>query len=371
MKCRCLPDQSGTTTVVDHIRLFPRHEKVRWENRVHEQILPSIRALAHAEKIQEEVVRWENVEIQHTGYQDAALRGRKLERDLRLLQMELAEQPEHPYTLFNLGSVFHELGRHQEALRYLEHSLKASKEPTSITRKVYALIAACLRDLGRHKEALQTCQRGQQVCPGDPELLFSEALLREQTGDEAGAEACWQRLVTLKPGRHFASVTTGLTTFKARHNLAMLYRRQKRLREAEVQWRLAVATAAEFIPAWRGLANVLLSQERWAEVEPVRSALAQHGATLEATVLPARVLLGQKDYDGAKAILLPLVEAHPEVVYPWEILSHVYLQEGKDLHAAERVLHKVLELDPNNPDARNNLTVLLRQSGTGPTSTVP
>jgi tetratricopeptide (TPR) repeat protein len=276
------------------------------------------------------------------------------------LQLELAEQPEHPYTLFNLGSVFHELGRHQEALGYLEHSLNASKEPTSITRKVFALIAACQRDLGRHQEALQTCQRGQQVCPGDPELLFSEALLREQTGDEAGAEACWQRLVTLKPGRHFASVTTGLTTFKARHNLAMLYRRQKRLREAEVQWWLAVEADPTFLPCWRGLASVLLSQERWAELEPVRSALEQHGAGLEAAVLPARVRLGQKDYDGARAILLPLVEVHPEVVYPWEILSHVFLQEGKDPAAAERVLRKILELDPNNPDAKNNLAVLLR-----------
>jgi hypothetical protein len=62
--------------------------------------------------------------------------------------------------------------------------------------------------------------------------------------------------------------------------------------------------------------------------------------------------------DGARAILLPLVEAHPTVVYPREILSHVCLQEGKDPATAERVLRKILELDPNNPDAKNNLTVL-------------
>src|SRR5262249_3911812 len=46
MKCVCLPDPvSNSTTVVDHVRLFRNHPRLRWEYRVHEQILPAVRRL--------------------------------------------------------------------------------------------------------------------------------------------------------------------------------------------------------------------------------------------------------------------------------------------------------------------------------------
>ena len=48
-----------------------------------------------------------------------AAQERKLERDLRLLQLELAERPEHPFTLFNLGMTHVHSGRFAEAADYL------------------------------------------------------------------------------------------------------------------------------------------------------------------------------------------------------------------------------------------------------------
>ena len=45
VKCSCDPGPNGDggQTVVDHIRLFPLREDVRWTYRVHEQILPALR----------------------------------------------------------------------------------------------------------------------------------------------------------------------------------------------------------------------------------------------------------------------------------------------------------------------------------------
>jgi hypothetical protein len=45
------------------------------------------------------------------------------------------------------------------------------------------------------------------------------------------------------------------------------------------------------------------------------------------------------------------------------ILSHVYLQEGRDWPAAERALRDILALDPGHGEARRNLAVLLRDRG--------
>jgi glycosyltransferase involved in cell wall biosynthesis len=171
MKCVCLPDpQSGVATVVDHVRLFRRLPGICWEFRVHEQVLPSIRA-------QGGEVRWTDVVVHHTGYQDRPLRARKLQRDLRLLQLEMADQPDHPFVQFNLGSIYHELGRPDEALPALRRSLAGSQPADSIVRKLYALMAGCHRALGRRDEALAVCRKGLEVCPDDHELLFVQGTL--------------------------------------------------------------------------------------------------------------------------------------------------------------------------------------------------
>ncbi len=100
VRCACDPGPNGDggQTVVDHIRLFPVREDVRWTYAVHEQILPALRRVNVP-------VRWTDVTVRHTGYSDPALRERKLQRDSKILEAELAERPGDPFVLFNLGSI--------------------------------------------------------------------------------------------------------------------------------------------------------------------------------------------------------------------------------------------------------------------------
>src|SRR5262249_41866180 len=203
MKCVCLTGPAGgAPTTVDHVRLFRRHPGLRWQYRVHEQILPALRQL-QAE------VRWSDVAIHHTGYRDPNLRRHKLERDLRLLRLEDAEHPNDPFTLFNLGCIYNELGQPAEAAGYLRRSLGSSRRRDSIVRKLYALLGRCERALGKPDEALAASIEGRRHYPDDTELLFQEALVRRERGDAAGAEACLLRLLTTHEGPHFASVDAG------------------------------------------------------------------------------------------------------------------------------------------------------------------
>src|SRR5205807_240934 len=117
MRCLCVPDPvTGLGSTVDHVRLFPNHPQLRWTYRVHEQILPAVRALGWQ-------IRYADVLIQHTGYLDASLRRQKQERDLRLLRLEDAEHPNDPFTLFNLSMISHNLGEDRNALTYCDRSL--------------------------------------------------------------------------------------------------------------------------------------------------------------------------------------------------------------------------------------------------------
>ncbi len=155
VRCSCDPgpDGAGGDTVVDHIRLFPLIEGVRWTYRVHEQILPALKRAGVP-------VEWTDITVRHTGYSDRSLRFRKLERDCRILREELAERPDDPFTLFNLGSIAIERTEWNEALGYLKRSLAGSAPTDSIVRKLYALIARSYQMLRDYPAALASCAEG-------------------------------------------------------------------------------------------------------------------------------------------------------------------------------------------------------------------
>ncbi len=217
VKCACDPgeDGSGGETVVDHIRLFPVGEAIRWTYRVHEQILPALRRAGVP-------VRWTDLTVRHTGYADRALRARKLVRDARILREELEERPDDPFVLFNLGAIAIERQEWRESLGLLRRSLERSAPTDSITRKLFALIARAHQMLGEPREALAACTAGLGHDPDDAELLFRAAVIRRNTGDAKGARRCWERILTLRRPQEFASLDQGIYGHLTRRNLAAL-----------------------------------------------------------------------------------------------------------------------------------------------------
>jgi GT2 family glycosyltransferase/tetratricopeptide (TPR) repeat protein len=362
MKCRCMPDpETGTATVVDHVRLFRNRPDVRWQYRVHEQILPGVRRVGGE-------VRTTDIVIQHVGYLDAGLRGRKQERDVRLLELDLAQHPDDPFILFNLGWSYEELRKPAEALPLLRRSLALSHPADSIVRKAYTLVMECHRQLGQPEEALTVCQEGRRYYPDDAQLLFQEALLCRELGDPAGAEGCFLRLLETNEGPHFASVAEGLRGHKARHNLAIVYHEQGRLAEAEAQWKAALDEQQSFTPSWLGLGELYLAQARFRELDLVIAQLegraSGNGDAVAVSALRARRHIALKEFSAARNILEEAIDLKPGATYLWIVLSHALLQEGKDWERAEEALRTVLQLDPGNAEARNNLAILLAHAST-------
>jgi tetratricopeptide (TPR) repeat protein len=369
-----LKNRSGhgrDATTVDQVRLFRNHPDARWEYRVHEQILPALRRAGFA-------LHFTDIVIHHAGYQDPALTRRKLERNLRLLLLEQAEQPDDPFTLFNLGWAHAELGRPAEALPHLLRSLERSQPGDSIVRKLYALVAGCHRRLGRPAEALAACRLGRVHYPDDEELLLLQGSLHAEQGDAAGAEACWRRLPDgAGPGAApagaglpplgdgaFRSVPEGLRGRLARHCLAGLCRAQGRDAEAEAHWRAALDDDPSFLPAVVGLAELFLARGRWDDLEQAADRLAQEpDGACEAAVFRARGLLARRDFPAARRLLDETAARFPRALPPRVVLTHVLLQEGGDPAAAERALREVLDRDPSQAESWRNLAVLLRHQG--------
>ncbi len=354
IRLHSLPDPvSGAALVVDQAKLFRNDPRLRWEYRVHEQIVPGILRLGG-------VTRQTDIVIHHHGYQDPRLRRRKLERNRRLLLLDQAERPDDPLILFNLATLHLDLGQPAEAVTFLQRGLERTPASYSLMPRLHSLLTCGLYRLGRKEEALASCRRGRASFPEEGELLFWEAQLLSETGDERGAEASWRRLLSQSAGPALASLDPGIHGYKTRHQLALLCHRQGRVQDAEQLWREAIAERPDFMPAWLGLAELYLSVGREAVLAAELSRLETQASTREvATLLRARVHLARREYTSARALLEEAVQSSRQLLWARLLLGQTLMQEGRDRDAAMRVLREVLALDPNQPEARLLLGRLL------------
>lgn len=248
VRVRCPgPKAEDPVTVVDHIKLIRNDPRIRFEGRIHEQVLPSIRRLGGE-------VRWTDIFVTHTGYDHSPEgQSRKLERDLHLLHLELTERPGHPFTLFNLGMTYADVGRNEEAVGYLRQAIDASGPNDSQLRKAYALLVSALERAGRRADAWATCAEGLGLFPLDTELRFRQGLLFQADGRFTEAARAYEDILSRPDGQHFNSVVAGLDSYLTRHNLALVYESQGRFGKAEEQWRKIIDQAPGYAAAHEGL----------------------------------------------------------------------------------------------------------------------
>ncbi|HEV2473184.1 MAG TPA: glycosyltransferase, partial [Chthonomonadales bacterium] len=244
------PPGAYTEMVVDHVKLYRNLPELKWEHRIHEQILNSIY------KAGGEVAR-SNVFVDHTNY-DYSAQGqeRKRNRDLPLLDLDEADDPSDPFAKFNKGMTFYHLKRYPEAIESLNQSLALSKPWESTVRKVYALLAGCRLELGDMDNARLALEEGLMLFERDPELLFRMASLYHRLGDLPAAERAYRKLRTDGAQGHLDSIDRSILTYKACHNLGIICQQMGRLAEAEAEYRAALGFLPTFEPSLAALRNL-------------------------------------------------------------------------------------------------------------------
>jgi glycosyltransferase involved in cell wall biosynthesis len=260
------PDPMGSSTAVDQIRLFRNRPDVRWEYRIHEQILLSIRRTNAS-------VRASGIVIDHSGYEDPDLRQRKLVRNTRLLELAYAEKPDDPIIAFNLAWVYQKSSQLEQARSLLELCKRQLSPQVSIVPKVYRLLAQTLERLNRADEALETFNAGRKLFPRDVDLLLYHGLMLRKAKDFDAAEKCFRTILTVPPGNYPVGLDLGLRGYKTRNALAELYFEQRRFDEAETEWKAAVDEQPAFGPGWVGLAEIEAARGRKKEAQGILSRL--------------------------------------------------------------------------------------------------
>ena len=269
MRCLCLEKPGGVEGIFfEHVRLFRNHPQIRWQYRIHEQILPAIRRLGGHECPSDVV-------IHHEGYHDSTLGQHKSERNLRLLLKENAENPDDPFVLFNLGVSYQMLGRLPQAVPFWQRGLAIDPATNDYAAKMFSLLAQALFALGNPAESLKVSQAGRVRYPKSMELLFTESIIETALGHPQEAENCLLGILQFAPGQLPSGEESAIRSYKARNNLAYLYFELGRFSDAEHHWRIVLADRPACEPAWTGLAKLYAVQGRSCDLDLLRDTLGK------------------------------------------------------------------------------------------------
>lgn len=247
-------------SVVDHVKLFPNRPDLRFEHRIHEQILPALRRAGLD-------VRFSDLYVTHQNY-DRSDEGqaKKRRRDYHLLELDLKDRPEHPFVLFNLGMTYlYATKEYELAAHYLRRSLDHSHPADSIVRKAYAMLGTARICQGEWEAAIRANEEGRGYYPHDAELLFQAGQVYQQLDRFEAARRCLEQLTEGVEDEHYRSVDVGLRTYRGRHELALLFRRMGDASHCEAVLREIAGHQPSYLTAQVDLAETILLQGRKAE----------------------------------------------------------------------------------------------------------
>jgi GT2 family glycosyltransferase/tetratricopeptide (TPR) repeat protein/2-polyprenyl-3-methyl-5-hydroxy-6-metoxy-1,4-benzoquinol methylase len=357
------PGPSGElydVTAVDHVKLFRNFLGLSFEFRMHEQIVPSIRR-AHGR------IEWTDLFVVHSGY-DHSPEGqkRKLARDLRLLEMDLRENPGHPFVLFNLGMTYDSVGEYGQAVKWLRQCVANSQSSESHLAKAYSLLVHSLSQMGAGEAALQECGRGLHLFPLDTELRFRCAMVLHELGQLKESAEAYEDLLANVEDRNFSSMDQGLRGFKTRQNLAIVYEEIGELAKAVEQWHAIVHEVPEYRPGWLGLGELLIRMQQWEEARQIGESLEHDGRfAAEGSILLARAAIGQGRTSEAREVFENAISRNGHDLDLLQAYGQ-FLFEQVDPIEAVPVLQRILHINPGEPATWHNLgTARMRQKQYG------
>lgn len=178
------------------LRIFPNHRGVRFTGRIHEQAIPSI----NENRIP---VSTCDATIVHHGYTEPAATRAKFLRNIRLLEMDLADNPDDVAALYFLARTYAGLGNAEEvqgALSYYDRIIELARDNPAIRsdrtfRDMIIDKSKLLSDLGRKEEAISLMVEHRSLCAEFP--LFHH-FLGQLYVESKDYEKAFEELLPLK-----------------------------------------------------------------------------------------------------------------------------------------------------------------------------
>jgi tetratricopeptide (TPR) repeat protein len=320
--------EDGTAITHDALRVFRNRPEYRFEGRIHEQIAHRLPSYV-PERMERTTVR-----VEHYGYL-GAVRGAKdkVNRNLELLERQVAEGVDTPFLHFNLGSEYLSIGDAGRALPSFTRAWKTIAGDERIGRYGFApalgeRYVKSLRMVGRFDDVATAGDEVLAAFPGFTDIVLEQGLAAGAAGDLDRAETLLRRCIEMGDGPSRYSAAVGCGTYRALVPLAEVLRRRGSLEEAEATLRASLEEHPGFLGA----------------VEPYASALLRRGVPAAEVVATVHALVA---------------DATPGVRF----LLAVALSEAGAPAEAEAELRALLAAQPGNAQARVALAETLLVQG--------
>lgn len=340
------------TQLLTHERLFRRHADIRWRGRVHEQLSPG------PTDLQYETI-WINIRIDHLGYQSATLKQRKCQRNVRLLRMDYAVDPDDPNTLLHLAMEEAALGRTATARSLLQRLLDREQTAAVNWKCAYKLLAELALHDGQPEEALTLLARGLARFPLDGTLRFKQAEILFELRRTSAAQAVLEQIIAGPDScQHFGSPAE-LRERLAPRKLAEVHMAQG---EHDLALPLLQAVLAAFPTdtlAWYALGGIYSFRGDADQLDAVCQRLHQcPEGSYFAGVLLAIWYLDRLVLGPAAELVDWLIAELPQAPLPRMLRCRLLALQGAPLAAHMQACRDVLRLDPANQEAKHMQTVL-------------
>ncbi len=184
-------------------RMFPRHPQLRFERRIHEQILPSARRLGMRMEPHHEVV------ICHKGYADPATVRKKARRNVDMLLTEYENTGPDPVMALEIADSYKMLGENDAAVQWYSTVLSipgAAHAWPQIVSSAHLGLGTALNQQHRFREAIEAFTKACEYIPDRPDALYGLAVAHEMCGEYVVAAAYLTRIPSVTPRAYNVSI---------------------------------------------------------------------------------------------------------------------------------------------------------------------
>jgi O-antigen biosynthesis protein len=337
--------------LITHPRLFHRHPQLSWRGRVHEQLRSGSKAALQLP------TAWSDVQILHVGYEDPVVQQRKRQRDVRLLRMDYAVDPDDTSTLLHLGLAYFHLGRYGQAGACLHRLLAAADAPADHLRQVYGALASIAIREGNFHDAIATLDHALLVFPTAEYLLYLRAECLYELDRYAEAQETLLRLVhgTAQP-QYRGGIPADITTKLAPRKLADVLLMQREFASAEALLQSLLGQFPDDTLTWHTLGRLYLESRQRVKLLAVVEQLRRcpQGEVFAGTLLATWHLTNHELADAGPLIEQLIIQA-PQMPLPRLLRAEWLAQAAAPVPDRIQACRDVLRLLPGNLEVRRML----------------
>ena len=310
--------EGESQVVIDHTNRFFRRGRFRYEGAVHEQIVPVSGRMEAGPT---------GVRLAHSGYaHDAASPWNKAQRNLGILQRELARRPDDEYLLYQIGKSYFALRKYPAAASYFRRALegmdfRAGPLPSGHSGAVISedvvldavtSLAYSLANMQHGKQALDLLEAHAALghaATVRPDFQHVLGYVRLMQGNTTGARTAY--LASLEPGPEREQVR-GTGSFSSHYHLGLLAEAEKDLPGALGYYLMALQGKPDHGPTLARCPGLIV--EHRIQLPPEFWAAADHAAFARAYIEAVCSALEQGERESLQLLVAAASGISPDLL---------------------------------------------------------